>query len=95
MEALMHTATDLSPPQVACVATRHGRALSTAQDWQLRRWEAQEITEAQRRAMGRISGRLEWLRPVITAILTLADELKQGTTERVPSNSDLEEGWYY
>jgi len=59
---------------------------------QLRRWAGQEFTEAQRREVGRVTGRLERLRQVIAAILELADELKGGTIERVLAKDDAELG---
>lgn len=62
---------------------------------QLRRWDAQQLTDAQRREVGRLTGQLEQLRHVIVAILALADELKRGTIEQVLAKSDAELGLEY
>jgi hypothetical protein len=43
---------------------------------QLRRWEEQDLTERQQRAISRLTGRLERLEQISIAILELADELK-------------------
>ena len=59
---------------------------------QLERWRHEQPTEAQRRELDRLEGQLECLRTVLDDILTLAEELKQGTIERVLAKSDLELG---
>jgi signal transduction histidine kinase len=59
---------------------------------QLARWRHKQPTDAQRRELDRLEGQLERLRAVLTAILELAKELKQGTIERVLAKSDLELG---
>ncbi len=59
---------------------------------QLRRWEAQELTDVQRREIGRLTSQLGQLREVIAAILALADELKSGTIEQVLAKSDAQLG---
>ncbi len=59
---------------------------------QLRRWETQDLTHAQRQEVGRLGGQLERLRQVIAAILDLADELKRGTIEQVLAKSDVQLG---
>ena len=59
---------------------------------QLARWRNEQPTDAQRRELNRLDGQLERLRAVLTAILELAKELKQGTIERVLAKSDLELG---
>src|SRR5207253_1891977 len=43
---------------------------------QLHRWEAEDLTDAQRREVRRLRGQLERLRQVIAAILELADEFE-------------------
>ena len=50
---------------------------------QLWRWAAENVTAAQRQEVTRLPGQVARLRQVITAILTLADELKRGTIEQV------------
>ncbi len=59
---------------------------------QLARWRNEQPTDAQRRELDRLEGQLERLRAVLTDILELAQELKQGTIERVLAKSDLELG---
>ena len=59
---------------------------------QLHRWNAQNLTDARRREVSRLSGQLEQLRQVITTILALADELKGGTIEQVLGKSDVQLG---
>ncbi len=59
---------------------------------QLRRWEVQELTDVQRREIGRLTSQLGQLREVIAAVLALADELKSGTIEQVQAKSDAQLG---
>lgn len=59
---------------------------------QLARWRNEQPTEAQRRELDRLEGQLERLRSVLSDILELAEELQQGTIERVLAKSDLELG---
>lgn len=59
---------------------------------QLERWRHEQPPVAQRRELDRLEGQLERLRAVLTDILALAEELKQGTIERVLAKSDLELG---
>ncbi len=59
---------------------------------QLRRWEEQHITDRQRRIIGHLTTRLARLRQVIDRILALADELKDGTIEKILAKDDLELG---
>jgi len=59
---------------------------------QIARWRHEHPTDAQRRELDRLEGQLERLRAVLTAILALAEELKQGTIERVLAKSDVELG---
>lgn len=59
---------------------------------QLTRWCNEYPSDAQRRELDRLEGQLERLRAVLEDILKLAEELKQGTIERVMAKSDLELG---
>jgi signal transduction histidine kinase len=59
---------------------------------QLTRWRHEQPSFAQRRELDRLEGQLERLRAVLDDILKLAEELKQGTIERVLAKSDLELG---
>ena len=59
---------------------------------QLARWRNEQPTDAQRRELDRLEGQLEHLQAVLTNILALAEELQQGTLERVLAKSDLELG---
>ena len=59
---------------------------------QLASWRNGQPTDAQRQELDRLEGHLERLRTVLDDILALADELKQGTIERVLAKSDLELG---
>jgi hypothetical protein len=57
---------------------------------QLNRWKAEpNLTPAQRQDVERASGKLKRLRAVNSSILTLADELKAGTIEKMLAKSDL------
>lgn len=60
---------------------------------QLRRWKAQaDLTSAQHLEVERCQGQLKRLQEVNSAILALADELKEGTIEKILAKSDLELG---
>ena len=59
---------------------------------QLARWRHERPSDAQRRELDRLEGQLERLRAVLSDILKLADELQQGTIERVLAKSELELG---
>ena len=59
---------------------------------QLTRWRNEHPSDAQRRELDRLEGQLERLRKVLSDILALAEELQQGTIERVLAKSDLELG---
>lgn len=59
---------------------------------QLACWRHEQPTDAQRCELDRLEGQLDRLRIVLDDILKLADELKQGTIERVLAKSDLELG---
>ncbi len=61
-------------------------------DEQLRRWERVMLTTAQRQEVERLAGQMLQLHEVITAILRLADELKERTIEKVLAKSDVELG---
>ena len=61
-------------------------------DEQLQRWNKQTLTDTQRQEVDRLTVQVGRLRQVITAILTLADELKAGTIEQVLGKSDAEVG---
>jgi signal transduction histidine kinase len=58
----------------------------------LARWRHEQPTSTQRRERDRLEGQIERLRSVLSDILELAEELKQGTLERVLAKSDLELG---
>ncbi len=64
-------------------------------DEQLRRWQAGNLTTRQRTEVERLQGQMKRLREVITAILALADELKERTIEKVMAKSDAELGLEY
>ena len=59
---------------------------------QLARWRNEQPSDAQRRELDRLEGQLERLRAVLTNILELAEELQQGTIERVLAKRDLDLG---
>ena len=59
---------------------------------QLARWRNEQPTDAQCRELDRLEGQLDRLRAVLNDILKLAEELQQGTIERVLAKSDLELG---
>jgi hypothetical protein len=59
---------------------------------QFSRWKDLSLTSLQRRDVDRRAGQLPAIRERITAILTLAEELKGGTIETALAKSDLELG---
>ena len=59
---------------------------------QLAHWRNERPSSAQRRELDRLEGQLGRLRKVLSDILELAEELQQGTIERVLAKSDLELG---
>ena len=62
-------------------------------DEQLNRWKAEpKLTEPQRQEIERSIGQMKRLREVNTSILALADELKEGTIEKILAKGDLELG---
>ncbi len=61
-------------------------------DEQLRRWERGTLTSEQRQEVERLVGQMLQLHEVITAILRLANELKERTIEKVLAKSDVELG---
>ena len=58
----------------------------------LTRWRHEQPSSAQRRELDRLQEQLERLRAVLSAIFALAEELQQGTIERVLAKSDWERG---
>lgn len=63
-------------------------------DEQLRRWQAgkEKLTSAQRTEVQRLANQMLRVHEVITAILGLAGELKEGTIEKELAKSDVELG---
>ena len=59
---------------------------------QLDRWYRTDLTNHEREEIDRLSVQLERLRKVLTNILALADELKEGTIDKILAKSDLELG---
>jgi len=59
-------------------------------DEQLRRWERGPLTNAQRQEVERLAGQMLQLHEVISAILRLAEQLKERTIEKVLAKSDVE-----
>lgn len=59
---------------------------------QLARWSKLSLASAQRREVDRLSAHIAAIRSRITAILTLAKELKRGTIETILAKSDDELG---
>ena len=57
---------------------------------QLSRWKKEDLTSSQRQEVQRLTGQLEKLREVSQNILSLAEELKKGTINRILEKSDLE-----
>lgn len=51
-----------------------------------------KLTTAQQKEVERLAGQMKRLHEVITAILTLANELKERTIEKVLAKSDVELG---
>lgn len=61
-------------------------------DEQLRRWGTGKLTPSQRTEVERLTVQMRQLHEVITAVLHLADELKEGTIEKQLAKSDVELG---
>ena len=61
-------------------------------DEQLRRWEKGPLTNAQRQEVERLVGQMFQVHEVISAILHLAEQLKERTIEKVLAKSDAELG---
>jgi hypothetical protein len=61
-------------------------------DEQLKRWAALSLTAARRQEVTRLTAQMKRLHEVLTTILALADELKEGTIEKVLAKSDAEVG---
>ena len=59
---------------------------------QLARWNTGDLSATQRREVERLQGCVTKLRELAESILSLAEELKQGTIESVLRKSDLELG---
>jgi hypothetical protein len=57
---------------------------------QLSRWQEAAPTPSQSEEIKRLQGQLDRLRSVLTACLTLADTLAEGTIEKVLGKSDVE-----
>jgi signal transduction histidine kinase len=59
---------------------------------QLRRWQAEPLSPAQRREMDRLDAQNRRLRQLTRDVLALAQELRKGTIERLMASSDVELG---
>ena len=59
---------------------------------QLRRWRQTPLTDAQRREVDRLGTQLVRLRSAIEEILTVAEEVKSQTIEKLLAKSDTEVG---
>jgi hypothetical protein len=59
---------------------------------QLVRWRSEPLSATQKGELDRLDGQLDRLRTVLSDILELAEELKQGTIDKVLAKSDLELG---
>ena len=59
---------------------------------QLDRWYRTDLTTHEREEIDRLFDQLERLRKVLTNILALADELKEGTIDKILTKSDLDLG---
>ena len=59
---------------------------------QLARWKMDKLSVGQRDEVDRLTEQLGRCRTVIASILSLAEQLKQGTIEKVLAKSDLELG---
>ena len=57
---------------------------------QLSRWTKESPTERQRREIGRLTDQLSVLRSVLTLCLTPADEMKDGTIDKILAKDDVE-----
>jgi hypothetical protein len=59
---------------------------------QLSRWQTPTPTEAQQQEITRLNRQLADLRGVLTSTLALADEMKDGTIEKILAKDDFELG---
>ncbi|MBA3824713.1 MAG: hypothetical protein H0X24_12565 [Ktedonobacterales bacterium] len=55
---------------------------------QLKRWQAESLTAAQRAEVTRLTGQLARLRDTLTTVLTLAEHLKTTSIEAILAKSD-------
>ena len=62
---------------------------------QLARWKMDKLSVGQRHEVNRLTEQVGRCRTVIESILSLAEQLKQGTIEKVLAKSDLELGLEY
>lgn len=62
---------------------------------QLERWRREPLSDADAREVARLGEVVAKTRPVVAAILTLADDLKKGTIDAILRMSDLEVGLRY
>jgi hypothetical protein len=61
-------------------------------DGQLRRWETGKLSSEQRTEVQRLGSQMRQLHEVITSVLRLTHELKEGTIEKQLAKSDIEMG---
>ncbi|MBN1485177.1 MAG: hypothetical protein JXA37_10675 [Chloroflexia bacterium] len=59
---------------------------------QLAHWKELDLDAAQRREIGRLEGQLARNKEAIEAVLALAEELKEGTVEKMLGKDDAELG---
>ena len=59
---------------------------------QLARWKRAELSAGQRQEVERLGGQLVVLREATQSVLSISDELKDSTIEKVLAKSDLELG---
>lgn len=59
---------------------------------QLNRWSKTDLSENERKEVGRLDDQIDYLHKALCDILKLADELSRGTIEKVLAKSDTELG---
>ena len=84
-----HVLDDYTVGRVTSVFTQQANDLWLYEE-QLARWKKDALTATERQEVDRLVGQMTNLREAITAILTLAAELKRGTIESVLAKSDVE-----
>jgi hypothetical protein len=84
-----HALDDQTVGRVVAVYTEQTTYLGVFEE-QLARWRKTDLTAMQSREVEHVGSKLKRLRDLVASILTLTEELKRGTIERILEMSDIE-----